>query len=119
MTSAQKVVRMVFKRAAFRGRAGHLENFIDTQSGEAYNFVAAGHEALLRGLLCELNGAEPFAKTLNASGPARHRERTPTFVDAYSLLAEAYTLEATNFPGEWGEQPRGWRKQAARQAVWP
>src|SRR3989442_774836 len=83
-----------------------------TSSAEAYNFLLQGraywNDYFMNSRLETLRSAQQMAQ--------RAIERDPTFVDAYSLLAQSYSLEATNFQGN-GARNLALAEQTARKAV--
>ena len=83
-----------------------------TQSAEAYNLLLQA-----RAYYADYYVSSRREPLQNAQRSAQRAiEKDPAFVDAYSLLAEAYTLEATNFQ-EKGASNLALAEQAARKAL--
>ena len=83
-----------------------------TQSAEAYNLLLQARAYLADYFVNSRK--EPLHNAQRSA--QRAIEKDPAFVDAYSLLAEAYTLEATNFQ-EKGASNLALAEQAARKAL--
>jgi len=83
-----------------------------TQSAEAYNLLLQARayyaDYFVNSTREPLHSAQRSAQ--------RAIEKDPTFVDAYALLAEGYTLEATNFQ-ENGARNLALAEQSARKAL--
>ncbi len=83
-----------------------------TNSAEAYNFLLQGraywNDYFINSRLETLRSAQQMAQ--------RAIEKDPAFVDAYSLLAQSYSLEASNFQ-EKGARNLALAEQTARKAI--
>ena len=107
---AQKVVDEL--RVQLSGAEQESLKTASTNSPEAYNFLLQGraywNAYFINSQRETLRSAQQMAR--NAI------EKDTKFVDAYSLLAESYSLEATNYQ-EQGPENLALAEQAARQAV--
>ena len=107
---AQKVVDEL--RVQLSGTEQQALSTLSTSSLEAYNLLLKAREYwtdyFIRSELSSLHSAQAMCQ--------RAIEKDPAFVDAYSMLAETYSLEATNFQ-ENGAANLSLAEQAARKAV--
>jgi eukaryotic-like serine/threonine-protein kinase len=107
---SQKVVDEL--RVQLSGTEQESLKTASTTSAEAYNFLLQGraywNDYFVNSRRETLRSAAQMAR--NAI------EKDPKFVDAYSLLAQSYSLEATNYQ-EHGPQNLALAEQAARKAV--
>jgi len=107
---AQKVVDEL--RVQLSGTEQESLKTASTNSPEAYNFLLQGraywNDYFINSKLETLRSAQQMAR--NAI------EKDPNFVDAYSLLAQSYSLEATNYQQN-GSQNLALAEQTARKAV--
>ena len=107
---AQKVVDEL--RVQLSGAEQESLKTASTNSAEAYNFLLQGraywNDYFVNSRLETLRSAQEMAR--------RAIERDANFVDAYSLLAQSYSLEATNYQQN-GSQNLALAEQTARKAV--
>ena len=107
---AQKVVDEL--RVQLSGAEQESLKTSSTNSAEAYNFLLQGraywNDYFINSKLETLRSAQEMAR--------KALEKDPRFVDAYSLLAQSYSLEATNYQQN-GAQNLALAEQTARKAV--
>jgi serine/threonine-protein kinase len=107
---SQKVVDEL--RVQLSGTEQESLKTASTTSAEAYNFLLQGraywNDYFVNSQLETLRSAQQMAR--------KAIEKDPKFVDAYSLLAQSYSLEATNYQQN-GSQNLALAEQTASKAV--